>query len=141
MEKRKHIMRLKVRFSDTDMLGHVNNASYFSYMEEARCVFFEEVLGDERTVVPMILASAKVNYLAQTYYRQTLRVESWVSRWETQALIFPAKCLMMRRVNFTLKVSPLLSILIMRHKNQFACRMKFVPSWHRTRMKREGAIL
>ncbi len=81
MEKRKHIMRLKVRFSDTDMLGHVNNASYFSYMEEARCVFFEEVLGDERTVVPMILASAKVNYLAQTYYRQTLRVESWVSRW------------------------------------------------------------
>lgn len=80
-EKRKHIMRMKVRFSDTDMLGHVNNASYFSYMEEARCVFFDELLEDDRTDVPMILASAKVNYVAQTFYRQTLRIESWVSRW------------------------------------------------------------
>jgi acyl-CoA thioester hydrolase len=80
-EKRKHMMRLTVRFSDTDMLGHVNNASYFSYMEEARCAFFAELLEDERTAVPMILASAKVNYVAQTFYRQTLRIESWVSRW------------------------------------------------------------
>ena len=31
---------IEVRFSDLDPLGHVNNAAYFSYMEEARVAYF-----------------------------------------------------------------------------------------------------
>lgn len=73
----KHLSELRVRFSDTDMLGHVNNASYFTYMEEARCQFVEQI-GLQN--VPLILASAKVDFRAQTFYGELLTIETWVTR-------------------------------------------------------------
>ncbi|WP_225333263.1 acyl-CoA thioesterase [Halomicrobium urmianum] len=36
-----------VRFTDVDTYGHVNNAVYATYMEEARIAYLEAVLGDE----------------------------------------------------------------------------------------------
>ncbi|MCF8565351.1 acyl-CoA thioesterase [Alicyclobacillus tolerans] len=69
---------IKIRFADTDMLGHVNNSSYFTYIEEARIEFLRQVLGLDS--VPLIIASAKVNFRAQAYFGQTLEVESWISR-------------------------------------------------------------
>lgn len=71
----RHTTTIPVRFGDTDMLGHVNNASYFTYMEEAR-VDFVSVLGVKD--VPMIIASAKVDFKAQTHYPAMLEVDSWV---------------------------------------------------------------
>ncbi len=73
----RHLTELRVRFGDTDMLGHVNNASYFTYMEEARCDFVQAV---GMTEVPLILASAKVDFRAQTYFGDTLEIETWVTR-------------------------------------------------------------
>jgi acyl-CoA thioester hydrolase len=73
----KHTSELRVRFSDTDMLGHVNNASYFTYMEEARCRFVEDI-GLKN--VPLILASAKVDFRAQTFYGESVTIETWVTR-------------------------------------------------------------
>ena len=35
---------LTVRFRDLDALGHVNNATYFTYMEQARIGFRDQVL-------------------------------------------------------------------------------------------------
>jgi acyl-CoA thioester hydrolase len=74
----RHVSTLRVRFSDTDMFGHVNNANYFTYMEEARVRFLEEVMGADR--LPMILASAKVDFRGQTYFPDVIRVETWVTR-------------------------------------------------------------
>jgi acyl-CoA thioester hydrolase len=34
-----------IRFSDLDAMGHVNNAVYLSYFEEARIAFFKERIG------------------------------------------------------------------------------------------------
>jgi acyl-CoA thioester hydrolase len=36
--------RVDVRWRDTDALGHVNNAVYLTYLEEARDGFYEHVL-------------------------------------------------------------------------------------------------
>jgi acyl-CoA thioester hydrolase len=73
----RHLTELRVRFGDTDMLGHVNNASYFTYMEEARCDFVQAIGMKE---VPLILASAKVDFRAQSYFGDTLEIETWVTR-------------------------------------------------------------
>ncbi|MFN5294433.1 MAG: acyl-CoA thioesterase, partial [Flavobacteriales bacterium] len=32
--------RVDIRFSDIDVMGHVNNATYFTYAEQARIYFF-----------------------------------------------------------------------------------------------------
>jgi acyl-CoA thioester hydrolase len=34
--------RIKVRSYDMDSFGHVNNAVYFNYLEEARCEYLEQ---------------------------------------------------------------------------------------------------
>lgn len=37
--------KLQVRFSDCDMMQHVNNAVYLNYFEEARIHYFRNMLG------------------------------------------------------------------------------------------------
>ena len=37
--------KIQVRFRDCDMMGHVNNAVYLSYFEQARMHYFEELIG------------------------------------------------------------------------------------------------
>lgn len=39
--------KIQVRFSDLDVLGHVNNNIYFSYFEMARIHYLNELLGTE----------------------------------------------------------------------------------------------
>ena len=39
--------RIHVRFSDLDVLGHVNNSIYLSYFEVARVHYFAELLGKD----------------------------------------------------------------------------------------------
>lgn len=70
-----------MRFSETDMLGHVNNASYFTYMEETRLSFLQklgmDVRNDEFTIM---LASAKCDFVRQGYFGQILKVNTTVLR-------------------------------------------------------------
>jgi acyl-CoA thioester hydrolase len=40
-------IRFDVRFRDVDVLGHVNNATYFTYMESARTEFWLKVFGGQ----------------------------------------------------------------------------------------------
>ena len=39
------VSEVPVRFSDTDGLGHVNNANYLSFLEVARVDYLHKVLG------------------------------------------------------------------------------------------------
>lgn len=73
-----HKTTLRVRFGETDMAGHVNNAVYLSYVEEARIQFLEEALGLNR--MPLILASAHLDFLSQVFFRDVIRIESGVCR-------------------------------------------------------------
>jgi acyl-CoA thioester hydrolase len=40
--------KIQVRFSDCDMMGHVNNAVYLSYFEMARIYYFGMLLAKDR---------------------------------------------------------------------------------------------
>jgi len=40
----KHKINITVRFSDLDALGHVNNATYLSYIQDARISYFNNIL-------------------------------------------------------------------------------------------------
>ena len=37
--------KIQVRFRDCDLMGHVNNAVYLSYFEQARMHYFEKLIG------------------------------------------------------------------------------------------------
>ena len=44
---------IQTRWRDLDAFGHVNNAVFATYIEDARCVFFKRwgIIGDSKSIV------------------------------------------------------------------------------------------
>lgn len=53
---------LAVRYRDLDPLGHVNNAVYASYMEQARARYLTEVLGTPPADVQAVIAHIEIDF-------------------------------------------------------------------------------
>ena len=80
---------IEIRYNDTDALGHVNNATYFSYFEMARIGYYTEVVGHAFGTGPeaakrtFVIAEAHITYRLPVFYGEPLfcgvRV-GWVSR-------------------------------------------------------------
>lgn len=55
----------RVLWRDVDALRHVNNATYLSYVEEARLAYQKTVLGTaSRDAMPWVVAEARCRYLS-----------------------------------------------------------------------------
>ncbi|WP_049923428.1 acyl-CoA thioesterase [Halopiger djelfimassiliensis] len=54
---------IDVRLRDIDFMGHVNNATYATYLEQAREAYFRNVLGVSLADVDTVLASLEIDYL------------------------------------------------------------------------------
>jgi acyl-CoA thioester hydrolase len=77
---------VRVRFRDVDAMGHVNNAVYFTYMETARSVFFQQFFAIRQPFdIPVILGETSCRYLAPAYFGQILRVGLGVSHFGTKS--------------------------------------------------------
>lgn len=53
---------IQVRFRDIDAYGHVNNAVYVTYLEQARVEYLRTVLGVGIGELDIVLASLSVDY-------------------------------------------------------------------------------
>ncbi|RLM51257.1 MULTISPECIES: thioesterase family protein [unclassified Halorubrum] len=53
---------IDVRFRDIDALGHVNNAVYATYVEQARTRYFRDVLDIDISQSSTVLASLSVDF-------------------------------------------------------------------------------
>ena len=57
---------IRVRFRDTDMLGHVNNSVYLTYFESGRLEYWVALTGCASFAdVPFILARTEIDFLAE----------------------------------------------------------------------------
>jgi acyl-CoA thioester hydrolase len=73
-----------VRWRDTDALGHVNNAVFMTYLEEARDAFYTAVVGADPIYV---VVRIEADFLAEIRYEDrlvTVRIE--VERLGTTSL-------------------------------------------------------
>lgn len=61
--------RIHVRFSDLDVLGHVNNTIYLSYFEVARVHYFGQLLGENWNwqKYGVVLVKNEVEYLKPVF--------------------------------------------------------------------------
>lgn len=83
-----HEMNVKVRFCETDALGHVNNTSYFIYMEEARVEFLNQHRGDSSTEDwKFILVSTNCDFHAQVYFGEILTVDTFIKKIGTKSFV------------------------------------------------------
>lgn len=53
---------IQVRFRDIDAMGHVNNAVYATYVEQARAEYFQRVLDEGLDAVPTVLVALELSY-------------------------------------------------------------------------------
>lgn len=69
------------RFSDTDALGHINNTVFAVWFEGARRDVFK-IFTPELNLQhwPLIVASVKLDYHAQTHYHAQVELRSYISR-------------------------------------------------------------
>jgi acyl-CoA thioester hydrolase len=54
--------RIPIRWSDLDAYGHVNNAVYLNYLEEARDAWVEETLGRAGDTWDFVLARVAIDF-------------------------------------------------------------------------------
>ena len=73
-----HVHRDRVRFRDCDAMGHVNNAVYSTYLEEARI----GVLGD---LIDFILARVEIDFRSELRMGEEVEVRSRCSRIGTKS--------------------------------------------------------
>ena len=71
------VHRERVRFRDCDSLGHVNNAVYLTYLEEAR-VDLRNEFGFDWT--QMILARCEIDFRDQVSVGEVVEVTVWPTR-------------------------------------------------------------
>lgn len=70
---------IKIRFSETDAFGHVNNISYFIYFEQARVDYLQE-LGIDRELLTnkdflVVTADLYCQYLEEIYFGEEIDVK------------------------------------------------------------------
>ncbi|WLR44123.1 thioesterase family protein [Bacillus carboniphilus] len=81
--------KTKVRFSETDMFGHMNNTVPFTYFEEARFEFFKH-LGynqdfQQSEVIPVV-ADLQCDFLRQVYFGEELTIGVNIDKFGTSSM-------------------------------------------------------
>lgn len=84
MGARRGRVEMQVRWSDVDLFGHVNNAAYLGYLDDARFTLFPSMGVDETgalTASMLVVVKHEIEYLAALTYRPApFAVEVWVPR-------------------------------------------------------------
>lgn len=80
----RHIAKVHVRWDDQDAFGHVNNASYLTYVQEARVEMLWRTRlnqGLDPILMEMVVARAEVDYLLPIYEGAIdIDCEMWIGK-------------------------------------------------------------
>lgn len=81
---------LPIRFRDQDSMGHVNNAVYLSYLEEARVAYCRRVgvFGGGDTGRRFIIARVEIDYRSSLTIRDIVRIEVRTENWQNRKFHF-----------------------------------------------------
>jgi acyl-CoA thioester hydrolase len=86
MEGFRFVCPQDVTFRDLDVFGHVNNAVYLTYIENARIRYLRDVLGIESPEdLLVIVAKVHIDFLSRATLGKTLDVGTRVSRIGTKS--------------------------------------------------------
>lgn len=72
----RHKIDVQMRFNDTDMLGHVNNNAYLSYLDLGKTGYFNTVAGEPISweKVNIVVVNINVDFFAPTFLKENVVV-------------------------------------------------------------------
>lgn len=75
----RHRMPLQMRFNDIDMLGHLNNSVYLTFMDLAKARYFKAVNGGREvdiTKMGIVIVNINANFCIPTFFDEEIEVET-----------------------------------------------------------------
>jgi acyl-CoA thioester hydrolase len=76
----KSILRIQVRFSDVDIMGHVSNTVYQNYYDSGKVHYFDHVMPDmDFITIGVVGASVKIDYLKPIFMKTRILVKTRVA--------------------------------------------------------------
>lgn len=74
------------RFSDLDLLGHVNNVVYYDYLQESRLRLLNRLGRETVETAPLVVAHQEIDYIAPLPGGvEPVIVETWIERIGTSS--------------------------------------------------------
>ena len=83
-------IEIQIRFSDVDVMGHVNNAVYLSYFEYTRLYYFEELVGPQWNWIEqgILLVKNEVEYLKPLLLKDKATIEMSIGEIGNKSFTF-----------------------------------------------------
>lgn len=96
-------IKIKVRFRDCDMMGHVNNAVYLSYFEQTRMHYFEQMLEQEWDYKKhgLILVHNDITYLKPIHLNEEPEIHMNLVEIGTKSFTFGYKVMVNNELTTT----------------------------------------
>lgn len=90
-------MTLPVQFRDLDAMGHVNNAVYLAWLEQARNTCYLEMLGrhdplEKGRGLDFVVARAEVDYLAPLHFGDQALISLWPVKIGRSSFVLDYDC-------------------------------------------------
>ena len=84
----RHKTPVEIRFADMDSFGHVNNASFLTYIEQARIKYFDDISGWHYDVSKegVILAHASLDFIRPLDFKEKLSVLTMCTHIGTKSI-------------------------------------------------------
>jgi acyl-CoA thioester hydrolase len=79
------VARPQIRWSDQDILGHVNNAMIVTLVEQARIDWLNTMRDRDAISRPKLVARVELNYRAPVHHGPELRIELGIGRVGTSS--------------------------------------------------------
>jgi acyl-CoA thioester hydrolase len=88
VEEFKHKTKIKVRFSDLDAMHHVNNATYLTYLEEARINYFNSLFNRRKDSLDFeaVIGRIEINYIHPIVLGDEIEVFTRVSKFGNKSV-------------------------------------------------------
>ena len=115
-----HRSTTHIRFSDIDAFGHVNNATYLTYYEEARVKFFDDVVdwSYDWSKEGVILARAEVDYILPVHFKDEIFIDTFCSRIGTKSFDLSYQMIMLKEGKEIILSSATTVMVAFDYKNQ-----------------------
>jgi thioesterase-3 len=85
-----HTIEIKIRGYHLDLFGHVNNARYLEFLEEARWAAFEKTVDLQelaRNGYAFTVVNININYRRPAYMHEVVVIETEVVQWRRRSAV------------------------------------------------------
>lgn len=79
---------IQLRFNDIDIVGHVNNAVYFSFFDLGKTAYFDAVRGSHMdwSSTDIVIRHIEADFQVPTFYRDQIEVDTAVIKLGNKSL-------------------------------------------------------